>query len=124
MADPMSYLIPGTLAITLLGALATYLASDRGSRQVALVMSAPALAATSVILYSWNETNRPRLFYALILLMDATVLGVFTALDLFLFYVFWEFVLIPMYLLIAIWGGPNRKYASTKFFLYTGAASL
>src|ERR1041385_4690050 len=56
--------------------------------------------------------------------MDATVIGVFTSLDLFLFYVFWEFVLVPMYLLIAIWGGPNRKYASTKFFLYTGAASL
>lgn len=175
MADPMSYLIPGTLAVTLLGALATFLANDRMSRQVALVASAPALAATSVmlwtvgingggeyayavkwawvpalgihaefavdglsaglawltalltplvILYSWNETHRPRLFYALILLMDVTVIGVFTALDLFLFYVFWEFVLIPMYLLIAIWGGPNRKYASTKFFLYTGAASL
>jgi proton-translocating NADH-quinone oxidoreductase chain M len=175
MADLMSYLIPGTLALTLLGALATFLSNDRMSRQVALVASAPALAATTVmlwqvgigsggeysfmgkwawvpalgihaefgvdglsaglawltavltplvILYSWNETHRPRLFYALILLMDVTVLGVFTTLDLFLFYVFWEFVLIPMYLLIAIWGGPNRKYASTKFFLYTGAASL
>jgi proton-translocating NADH-quinone oxidoreductase chain M len=173
--DLDSYIIPGTLALTLLGALATFLASDRMSRQVALVLSAPAVATTSVmlwkvgignggeysfmvtwdwvpalgihaefgvdglsaslawltailtplvILYSWNETVRPRLFYALILLMDASIIGVFTSLDLFLFYIFWEFALIPMYLLIAIWGGPNRKYASTKFFIYTGTASL
>jgi NADH-quinone oxidoreductase subunit M len=83
-----------------------------------------AVLTPLVILYSWNETTRPRLFFALIVLMDATVIGVFTALDLFVFYVFWEFVLVPMYLLIAIWGGPNRRYASTKFFLYTGTASL
>ncbi len=83
-----------------------------------------AVLTPLVILYSWNETKRPRLFFSLILLMDLTVIGVFTALDLLLFYVFWEFVLIPMYLLIAIWGGSNRKYAATKFFLYTGGASL
>ncbi len=166
--------IPATLVLTLLGALAAYLSSERMSRQVALLASAPALAATTVmfwqtgfgggtmlftatydwvpalgirfefgvdglsaslawltalltplvILYSWNETQRPKLFFALLVLLDATVIGVFTALDLFLFYVFWEFVLVPMYLLIAIWGGPNRKYASTKFFVYTGGASL
>ena len=172
--DIAPYIIPGTLALTLLGALATLLSSDRMSRQVALLSSAPALAATSVmfyqtgfgggemlytskvdwipalnvhfefgvdglsaslawltalltplvILYSWNEKLRPRLFFALLVLLDATVIGVFTALDLFLFYVFWEFVLVPMYLLIAVWGGPNRRYASTKFFVYTGGASL
>jgi F420H2 dehydrogenase subunit M len=83
-----------------------------------------ALLTPLVILYSWNEKQRPRLFFALLVLLDATVIGVFTSLDLFLFYIFWEFVLIPMYLLIAVWGGPNRKYASTKFFVYTGGASL
>jgi NADH-quinone oxidoreductase subunit M len=83
-----------------------------------------ALLTPLCILYSWNESHRPQLFFSLLLLMDATVIGVFTSLDLFLFYVFWEFVLIPMYFLIAIWGGPNRKYASAKFFIYTGSASL
>jgi NADH-quinone oxidoreductase subunit M len=58
------------------------------------------------------------------LLLMVGMLGVFVSLDLFLFYVFWEFVLVPMYFLIAVWGGPNRKYASTKFFVYTGTASL
>jgi proton-translocating NADH-quinone oxidoreductase chain M len=83
-----------------------------------------ALLTPLVILYSWNETHRPRLFFTLLLMLDLTVLGVFTALDLFLFYIFWEFVLVPMYFLIAVWGGPKRRYASTKFFVYTGGASL
>lgn len=83
-----------------------------------------ALLTPLVILYSWNEKHRTGLFFSLLVLLNATVIGVFTALDLFLFYIFWEFVLIPMYFLIAIWGGPNRKYASYKFFIYTGTASL
>ncbi|MGB0653604.1 MAG: complex I subunit 4 family protein [Thermoplasmatota archaeon] len=83
-----------------------------------------ALLTPLVILYSWKENNRPKLFFTLLVMLNGTVIGVFTALDLFLFYIFWEFVLIPMYFLIAIWGGPNRKYASYKFFIYTGAASL
>ncbi|HUR64482.1 MAG TPA: NADH-quinone oxidoreductase subunit M [Candidatus Thermoplasmatota archaeon] len=83
-----------------------------------------ALLTPLVILYSWHEGRRPRFFFALLLLLDATVIGVFTSLDLFLFYVFWEFVLVPMYFLIAVWGGANRKYASQKFFIYTGGASL
>ncbi len=83
-----------------------------------------ALLTPLVIIYSWNEQKRPQLFFGLLMLLNGTVIGVFTAMDLFLFYVFWEFVLIPMYFLIAIWGGPNRKYASYKFFVYTGTASL
>lgn len=83
-----------------------------------------AILTPLVILYSWRESKRPQLFWFLLLLMDTAVIGVFTALDLFLFYIFWEFVLIPMYFLIAIWGGPNRRYASMKFVLYTGGASL
>jgi proton-translocating NADH-quinone oxidoreductase chain M len=83
-----------------------------------------ALLTPLVILYSWNEKHRTGMFFSLLVLLNATVIGVFTALDLFLFYIFWEFVLIPMYFLIAIWGGPNRKYASYKFFIFTGTASL
>lgn len=83
-----------------------------------------ALLTPLVILYSWKEGHRQNLFFGLLAILNVTVLGVFTTLDLFVFYIFWEFVLIPMYFLIAIWGGPNRKYASFKFFVYTGAASL
>ena len=56
-------------------------------------------------------------------LLETGMLGVFVALDLFLFYVFWEAMLIPMYLLIGVWGGPRRVYAAVKFFLYTMAGS-
>ncbi len=83
-----------------------------------------AVLTPLVILYSWKESQRPQLFFGLLVLLDMAVIGVFTTLDLFLFYIFWEFVLIPMYFLIAIWGGPNRRYASYKFVLYTGGASL
>ena len=59
-----------------------------------------------------------------LLIMETSMVGVFCALDFILFYVFWEFMLIPMYLLIAIWGGPRKVYASIKFFLYTLAGSI
>src|SRR5437667_3702966 len=58
------------------------------------------------------------------LLLETGMLGVFLALDLFLFYIFWEAMLIPMYLIIGIWGGPNRVYAAIKFFLYTFLGSV
>ncbi len=63
-------------------------------------------------------------YYIFILLLETGMLGVFLAQDLFLFYVFWEFTLIPMYFLIGLWGGKQRVYASIKFFLYTMAGSL
>ena len=63
-------------------------------------------------------------YYALILLLATGMLGVFVAMDLFLFYVFWEVMLLPMYFLIGIWGGPRKEYAAIKFFLYTLAGSL
>ena len=66
----------------------------------------------------WKE------FAITMLLLETGMLGVFVALDLFLFYVFWEAMLIPMYLIIGIWGGPNRVYAAVKFILYTLAGSL
>ena len=58
------------------------------------------------------------------LILEVGMLGVFLALDLFLFYIFWEIVLVPMYLIIGIWGGPNRIYATIKFVLYTLVGSL
>ena len=77
------------------------------------------------VLGSWNYiTQRERGFYALLLVLLTGILGVFISLDLFLFYVFWEVMLIPMYFLIGIWGGSNRLYASIKFFIYTMVGSL
>ena len=76
------------------------------------------------IIFSWDVKHRVREFFALLLFMEFCMLGVFTALDYFLFFIFWELGLVPMYFLIAIWGGPNKKYASIKFFLYTQAGSL
>jgi NADH-quinone oxidoreductase subunit M len=77
------------------------------------------------ILFSFTSIKeRPRLYYALLLLMEWAMIGVFIAQDLFLFYVFWEVTLVPMYFLIGIWGSEDRIYAAIKFFLYTMAGSL
>ena len=64
------------------------------------------------------------IFHPLILVMEGALLGVFVVLDLFVFYVFWEMTLIPMFFLILVWGGEDRKYASMKFFIYTFTASV
>jgi len=69
-------------------------------------------------------TERERPYYALMLTLLSGMLGVFLALDMFLFYVFWEIMLIPMYFIIGIWGGAQRLYAAIKFFIYTFAGSL
>src|SRR3989337_2601561 len=76
------------------------------------------------VLFAWGETKDANRFYGLILLELVGVLGVFTSLDFFVFYIFWEIVLIPMYFLISIWGGPRKDYAAIKFFIYTHVASL
>jgi len=68
--------------------------------------------------------KRERAFYAMMLLLETGVVGVFCALDLFLFFMFWEIMLVPMYLIIGIWGGERRIYAAIKFFLYTTFGSL
>ncbi|GAB4419368.1 MAG: NADH-quinone oxidoreductase subunit M [Thermodesulfovibrionales bacterium] len=74
---------------------------------------------------SWNSIKtKIKEFYTAILLMEGAMIGVFSSLDFFLFYLFWEAMLIPMYLLIGIWGGPNRIYAAIKFFLYTLVGSV
>jgi NADH-quinone oxidoreductase subunit M len=77
------------------------------------------------ILASWTAIERrEREFYAALLLLESSVIGVFAAQDLLLFYVFWEVMLLPMFLLIAVWGGERRMYAAVKFFVYTMAGSL
>ena len=72
----------------------------------------------------WHTTKGIKGYFALFLLLEAGMMGVFESLDFFLFYVFWEMMLLPMYFLIGIWGGPRREYASIKFFLYTLAGSV
>lgn len=73
---------------------------------------------------SFGITERVKEYFILYLLLEAGMIGTFVALDLFLFYIFWEVVLVPMYFLIGIWGGPRREYAAIKFFLYTLAGSM
>lgn len=82
------------------------------------------LITTLAMLAAWKVTNKPRLFYALMLVMYSAQIGVFTAQDLLLFFLMWEMELVPVYLLISIWGGQKRQYAATKFILYTAAGSI
>ena len=90
-------------------------------------LSVPLIALTLlitplVIAYSWNhfpEPHNPKAFLSLILVLHTGMLGTFVAQDLILFFVFFEVVLLPMYFMIGVWGGPERQYASIKFFLYT-----
>lgn len=90
-----------------------------------LMVFLTTLVGWVAVLASWRSiTVRVEQFMACLLLMQALMLGVFCALDLLLFYLFWEAMLIPMYLLIGIWGGDNRFYATIKFFLYTLAGSI
>ncbi|HYD48001.1 MAG TPA: NADH-quinone oxidoreductase subunit M [Terriglobales bacterium] len=83
-----------------------------------------ALLCPICILASWGIDKAVKGYFALFLLLDAAMMGVFLALDFVLFYVFWELMLLPMYFLIGIWGGPRREYAAIKFFLYTMAGSV
>lgn len=82
------------------------------------------LINTLAIFAAWKVTNKPRLFYGLMLAMYSAQLGVFVAQDLLLFFLMWEIELVPVYLLISIWGGQKRAYAATKFIIYTAAASI
>jgi NADH-quinone oxidoreductase subunit M len=80
---------------------------------------------TTAILSAWTPIDeRQSQFYGLVLFLEAALLGVFSVLDFFAWFVFWEAVLVPMYFLIGVWGGPRRKYAAIKFFVYTNLASL
>lgn len=89
-----------------------------------IMVALTALVFFLAVVASYGITERVKEYFALILLLETAVFGVFTALDYVLFYVFWELVLIPMYFLIAIWGGPRREYAAIKFLIYTMVGSL
>lgn len=80
--------------------------------------------STLSLLSAWEVDRKPRLFYFLMLLLYAAQIGVFVAQDLLLFFIMWELELIPVYLLVSIWGGQRRRYAAMKFLLYTAAASI
>jgi NADH-quinone oxidoreductase subunit M len=83
------------------------------------------LTAILCVLISWESIKtKVKEFYIAILLTTSFMIGVFCSLDFFLFYIFWEAMLIPMFLIIGVWGGPNRIYASIKFFLYTLVGSV
>ena len=92
-------------------------------------LSLPLLVLTTLlsllsVVYSWRIDHRLKEYLFLFLLLETGMLGVFVALDFFLFYIFWEITLVPMFFLIAIWGGPRKEYAAIKFFLYTLVGSL
>src|SRR5207342_1972366 len=77
------------------------------------------------ILSSWTAIeDRLKEYYAFLLMLQTGMLGVFISLDFFLFYVFWEVMLVPMYFLIGVWGGSRKLYAAIKFFLYTLVGSV
>jgi len=99
-----------------------YLAVDGLS--ILLVLLTAFLTPISV-LSTWTAVeDRVKDFMIFFLLLEVGMMGVFLAQDLFLFYIFWEFTLVPMYFLIGLWGGPRRIYAAVKFFLYTMAGSI
>nr|MDA8218950.1 NADH-quinone oxidoreductase subunit M [Dehalococcoidales bacterium] len=91
-------------------------------------LSLPLVVLTTLltflaVLASWKVDLRTKEYHVLLLILETGILGVFTSLDLLLFFLFWEVELMPMYLLIGIWGGPRREYAAMKFVLYTLAGS-
>jgi NADH-quinone oxidoreductase subunit M len=92
-------------------------------------ISMPLILLTTLLSFlamiaSWNIEKHVRGYCALFLLLETGMIGTFFALDFFLFYIFWEVMLLPMYFLIGIWGGPRREYAAIKFFLYTLLGSV
>jgi len=92
-------------------------------------LSVPMILLTAIVTFiatlsSWSIDKSLKGYFALFLLLDTGMMGVFVALDFFLFFVFWEIMLLPMYFLIGVWGGPRREYAAIKFFLYTLFGSI
>jgi len=98
-----------------------FMAVDGLSITMVLLTSLLSLLA---IIGSYGIKDRVKQYFALFLLLQTAMTGVFVALDFFLFYMFWEAMLVPMYFLIGIWGGPRREYAAIKFFLYTLLGSV
>src|SRR4051812_38241732 len=90
-----------------------------------LLVMLTTIVSFLAVLSSWNAIeDKLKEYYAMFLLLETGMLGVFLSLDFFLFYVFWELVLVPMYFIIGVWGGPRKLYAAIKFFLYTLSGSV
>ncbi|MEO8232761.1 MAG: NADH-quinone oxidoreductase subunit M [Ignavibacteriota bacterium] len=92
-------------------------------------LSTPLVLLTAIVTFiaaisSWSINKSVKGYFAMFLLLNTGMMGVFVSLDFFLFYIFWELMLLPMYFLIGIWGGPRREYAAIKFFLYTLLGSI
>src|SRR5213078_2575129 len=98
-----------------------YLGTDGISMPLVLLTTVLSFLA---MLASWNIERFVKGYCVLFLVLETGMLGTFLALDFFLFYIFWEVMLLPMYFLIGIWGGPRREYAAIKFFLYTLLGSV
>lgn len=102
---------------------ASYLIGIDGISLLLVILT--TLIGFLAILSSWAAIDdRVKEYYAMFLLLQTGMIGVFVSLDFFLFYVFWELVLVPMYFIIGVWGGPRKLYAAIKFFLYTLAGSV
>ena len=122
-ADPDLQMVINIPWIQVAGWEISYLMGIDGM-SILLVLLTTFLTPIS-ILSTWTAIEeRVKEFMIFFLMLEIGMVGVFLSLDLFLFYIFWEFTLVPMYFLIGIWGGPNRVYAAVKFFLYTMAGSL
>lgn len=91
---------------------------------ISMVLLMAILLPVTIIASQPIAKEKPRFYYSMLMLLTTSVMGVFVAQDLFLFFLFWELELIPMYFLIAIWGGPNKDYASIKFLIYTFVAGI
>ncbi len=137
-----------TTSITLLLSVVLYLNFDTTTAEMQFVTKVPWIAQFHINYYlgidgitmlmtflnallffictlsSWTIEKSVKSYFALLLMLQSTVFGVFFALDFFLFYVYWEVMLLPMFFLIGIWGGENREYAAIKFFLYTFFGSI
>ena len=112
-----------TLPIGALGVVSIDYALAVDGISFPLVLLAVIVMLVGVI-SSWNVIQKSRAYFALYLLLTGSVIGCFLAQDFFLFYLFFEFMLLPMYFLIGLWGGPRREYAALKFFIYTFFGSL
>ncbi len=109
--------------IALPGLTFTYFVGVDGMSMLLILLTTFLMIVT--LLGTWNSiTKSVPAFMALLMLLEAGMIGVFCSLDLFLFYIFWEVILIPMYFIIGVWGGKRRIYAAVKFFIYTMAGSL
>lgn len=112
-----------TLPIGSLGVVSVDYALGVDGISLPLVLLAVIVLLVGLV-SSWNIGNKARAYFALYLVLSGSIVGCFLAQDFFLFYLFFEFMLLPMYFLIGLWGGPRREYAALKFFVYTFFGSL